>query len=227
MTQTVTYRDYVNNPDAADGQNIVSRGFRAYFRPYSAGTRNLAAKFDFLGATKGYEPNTDETTREFAANLYGTEETLKRQLASRTRTFNFFTGSTGDEAVTALFYGSAAVTGTGDYANVKALEDTGAATTGDAILVFEPSEGTGVIGYYPSVSLRGTGKGDEDGFETYEFEATIQSAGAFTPPATLINVGKTTPQGVLYVVPKDEMDDFLMDLMDAVMTTPGDPTTDA
>lgn len=216
MTQTPTLSTYVSNPDAAKASNIAARGFRLYVRPHAEGVVNKAGTFKFLGATKGYEPNTDEETREFSANLYGIEETLKKQLAKRTRTFNFYTGSTGDDEIAGLFYGSSAVAGAGDYADVKAMEDTGAATNVDMVVVLEPSEGNSLIGYYPSASLRGTGPGEDDGFQTFEFEAAIQSVPGFEPPAALVNMGKATPQGVLYIVPKEDTEAFLLDLFAAV-----------
>lgn len=213
------YNDYVKNPDAENGQNVTARGFRKYFRRHTdAGAVDEAEQFTYLGATKDYEPSTDEETREFTANLYGVEQVIKKQLASRTRTYTFMTGSTSNKDVMELFYGSALVAGAGENAAVSALEDTGAASSGDTVLVFEPSEGLAVVAYYPSESLRGTGTGDEDGFQTYEFEATIQNLAGFTPPATLVNLNKTTPQGVLYTVPKEGLDTFLEDLFDAVST---------
>ncbi|AWT34492.1 hypothetical protein DM785_02235 [Deinococcus actinosclerus] len=209
----MSYLDKVKNPNAANASNIASRGFRKYFRPHDAdGDIDTTADFTFLGATKNYEPSTDEQTREFTANLTGVEETLKKQLASRTRTYTFMTGSTGDKDVTALFYGSAPVSGASGHTTLSAVEDTGAATTGDTVLVFEPSEGLAAVAYYPSESLRGTGPGDEDGFQTYEFEATIQSLSGWTAPATLVNMGRSTPQGIVYTVPKADLDDFLDDL---------------
>lgn len=216
MTTTPTLSTYVSNADAAKASNIAARGFRMYVRPHTNGAVNKVGKFKFLGATKGYEPNTDEETREFNANLYGIEETLKKQLAKRTRSFNFSTGSTGDDEISALFYGSSVTAGTDEYAAVKALEDTGAATDVDMVLVFEPSEGNSVIGYYPSGSLRGTGPGEDDGFQTYEFEATIQSVPGFEAPDALVAMSKPTPQGVLYIVPKEDTEAFLLDLFAAV-----------
>lgn len=220
MTLPATdYNDFVKNPGAADESQIVTRGFRMYVRPYLNGVINTAGEFLSLGATKGYEPSNDETFREFKANLYGTEQTLKRQLASRTRTFNFFTGSTSSLDIIPLFYGSAAKTGAAANAAIKAVEDTGKATTCDAVVVFEPDAGTGLIAYYPSVSLRGTGKGEEDGFETFEFEATIQAANDFVAPDALVDMnGQKTPEGLVYLVPKAEIDRFLYDLFDAVTT---------
>lgn len=215
----MSYLEKVKNPNAANASNIASRGFRKFYRKHtSAGAIDTTAEFTFLGATKNYEPSTDEQTREFTANLYGVDETLKKQLASRTRTYTFMTGSTGDADVTALFYGSTPVAGGTGHTTLSAVEDTGAASTGDTILVFEPSEGLAAVGYYPSEGLRGTGPGDEDGFQTYEFEATIQSLSGWTAPATLVDMGRSTPQGVVYTIPKADLNAFLDDLFAAVTT---------
>lgn len=215
----MSYLDKVKNPNAANASNIASRGFRKYFRKHtSAGAIDTASNFTFLGATKNYEPSTDEQTREFGANLYGVEEVLKKQLASRTRTYTFMTGSTGDADVTALYYGSTPVAGAAGQPGLSAVEDTGAASTGDTVLVFEPSEGLAAVAYYPSESLRGTGPGDEDGFQTYEFEATIQSLSGWTAPATLVNMGRSTPQGIVYTIPKANLDEFLNDLFATLKT---------
>lgn len=215
----MSYLTKIKNPTAAASSNISARGFRGYFRPYKAdGTIDAASQFLFLGATKNYEPSNDEQTREFTANLTGVEETLKTALASRTRTFTFITGSVNDVDVSRLFYGSALVAGKTTNATINAVEDTGTATTGDAILVFETTEGLTAIAYYPSVSLRGTGPGDEDGFATFEFEATIQSAPGFTPPASLVDMQRATPQGVIYLVPRAKVDDFLNQVFTAFST---------
>ena len=197
------------NPAVETATNILARGFKLYFRARTAaGAIDTAADFVDLGVTKGFTPATNETTNELTANLDGVTKTYKKVLASRSKTFTFNTASTGDDDVTALQYGSAVRTASAG--TLRAFEDRGASTVGDSIVVFESEDGSALIGYFPSESLRGTGKAADNGFDVYNFEATIQADSAYVPPAALVDFqGAATPEGVYYIVPAGQIQTVL------------------
>lgn len=199
------------NPNAEQASKIRSLGFKFYFRKHDvAGTIDEGAAFTDLGVTKNFEEATDETTQEFKANLDGVERTYKKTLASRTRTFTFQSGSTGDTDVTALFRGAAVKVGANSNADLKAVADTGKSTVGDGIIVMKGNEGTHLVGYTPNCSIRGTDMPEEEGFKLYGFEVTIMADPNFTPPTALVDFGTDkSPEITWYEVPDSKLNGVL------------------
>lgn len=167
-------------------------------------------------------PTNDVTTSTLTGNRDGVNVTVKEAITEVAKSWSFGTVSLTDD-IRALHIGSEIVTSavTGMTTVKGGAESTGS-TEMEMIVIRKVQGGPHLVIYYPSVSLRGDGEGEQEGFTRLNFVATVTADATFTPPATIIDDyadGADFSYGAWYLVPDAKLDEVLDALNDMAPAT--------
>lgn len=198
------------NPDLINTQGIIIET-----RKHGSATTVPWTDYGYV-----YDPTAtnDTTTTELTGNRDGVNVVVKSAVTAFAKSWSFGTVSLSDD-IRALHIGSDLTTsGVVGLTGVKGGSESASATTVEMIIIRKVVGGPHIVFYYPSVSIRGDGEGEQEGFTRLNFVATVTADATFSPPDTIIDFdGETMPYGVFYIVPDDDLQDVL-DALNAIGT---------